>query len=170
MGIRGTAAAFVLAAIAATAQAGPAGPGASPPPRGGAADAVRAAFADWAAGGSGFFERILAPDVRWTIKGSGPAARTYVGRDAFLREAVAPFAARLAQPIRPTLHQLVSEGDTVVALWDGAAVAADGKPYRNSYAWVFRMRGGQAAEVTAFLDLDAYQDVLDRVPAPPAGR
>jgi hypothetical protein len=50
---------------------------------------IRAAFEAWAAGGSTFFEDVLAPDVRWTILGSGPTARTYVGRDNFVREASA---------------------------------------------------------------------------------
>jgi uncharacterized protein len=44
-------------------------------------------------------------------------------------------------------------------------VAKDGKPYRNSYLWIFRMQGGRAIEVTAYLDLAPYDDVLRRVPA-----
>jgi len=126
---------------------------------------VRAAFAAWAAGGTRFFDDVLAPDVRWTIRGSGPAARTYVGREHFVREAAAPLTSRLAGPITPTVRHLLADGDLVVAVFDGSAVARDGKPYHNSFVWIFRMKDGRAIEVEAFLDLERYYDVLRRVPA-----
>lgn len=126
--------------------------------------AVTAAFDKWAAGGSGFFEEILAPDVVWTIPGSGTGAGTYRGRDDFIARAVAPFARRLSAPIKPSVRNIWADGDHVIIHWDGAGTARDGQPYRNSYAWIFRMKDGKAAEVTAFLDLAPYGDVLSRVP------
>jgi ketosteroid isomerase-like protein len=125
---------------------------------------IRAAFEGWAAGGTSFFNDVLSPDVRWTIRGSGPVARTYVGRDHFVREAAVPLTARLAGPIKPTVRHLLADGDVVVAIWDGSAVARDGKPYTNSFVWIFRMQDGKAAEVEAFLDLERYNEVLRRVP------
>ncbi|QCP14427.1 nuclear transport factor 2 family protein [Pseudoduganella umbonata] len=126
---------------------------------------VDAAFQRWAAGGSGFFNELLHEDVTWTIAGSGPSAGTYRGRQAFIDRAVAPFVARLASPIKPVARQVWADGEHVIVRWDGEATAADGQPYRNSYVWIFRMRGGRAIEATAFLDLAAYDDVLRRVPA-----
>jgi ketosteroid isomerase-like protein len=126
---------------------------------------IRAAFEAWAAGGRTFFEDVLAPDVRWTILGSGPIARTYVGRDNFVREASAPLTIRLAGPIKPTVRHLLAEGDLVVVRWDGSAVARDGKPYNNNFVWIFRMKDGKATEVEAFLDLDRYSEIVRRVPA-----
>ncbi len=125
---------------------------------------VRAAFEAWAAGGTKFFDDVLSPDVRWTIRGSGPVARTYIGRENFVREASAPLTARLAGPIKPTVRHLLADGNLVVAVWDGAAVARDGKPYNNSFVWVFHMKDGKASEVEAFLDLEPYNEVLRRVP------
>lgn len=52
----------------------------------------------------------------------------------------------------------------MIVHWDGATAARDGKNYRNSYVWIMRLRSGKAVEVTAFLDLAAYQEVLRRVP------
>lgn len=127
---------------------------------------ITRAFERWAAGQAGFFEEVLAPDVVWTIEGSGPAARSYDGRDAFIEEAAKPFTARLAEPLRPSVRHIYADEDRVVVVWDGRAVAADGEPYRNSYVWIFTMAGGQATDVTAFLDLQAYYDVLERVPLP----
>ena len=126
---------------------------------------VRQAFDRWAAGGNRFFQEVLSPEVVWTIKGSGPSAGVFRGRQNFIDRAVTPFASRLSQGVRPTVHNIWSKGDTVVVNWDGEATARDGRPYRNSYVWIFRMRGNQAAEVTAYLDLVPYDDVLRRISA-----
>jgi len=126
---------------------------------------VDAAFRGWAAGGSGFFTGMLAPDVVWTIAGSSPSAGTYRGIEDFLANAVQPFVGRLRTPVRPTSWRIWADGDHVIIDWAGAAVARDGRPYRNRYAWIFRMQDGRAVEVTAFLDMAAYDDVLARIPA-----
>jgi ketosteroid isomerase-like protein len=123
-------------------------------------EAVGKAFAAWSAGRQTFFDDILAPDVVWTIKGSGPSAGVLRGRQALIERAVKPLSARLERPIHPTIRNLWAEGDHVVIHWDGETVAKDGKPYRNSYVWIFRMKDGRAAEVTAFLDLVAYDAVV----------
>jgi len=128
-------------------------------------DAVGKAFAAWAAGGQTFFDDMLAPNVVWTIKGSSPTARVLRGKQELIAGAVTPLSSRLQRQIRPTIRNLWADGDHVVIEWDGEAVAKDGKPYRNSYLWIFRMQGGRATEVTAYLDLAPYDDVLRRVPA-----
>lgn len=125
---------------------------------------IAQAFEKWAAGGGTFFQDVLAPDVVWTIKGTSPAAGSYRGRDAFMEQAVAPFAARLSSPVRPTVKDIWADGNDVIVHWDGAATAADGAPYSNSYVWIFRMANLRASEVTAFLDLVPYDDVIRRIP------
>ncbi|SHM00329.1 nuclear transport factor 2 family protein [Phytopseudomonas punonensis] len=127
---------------------------------------VSEAFDRWAAGGSSFFSDMLTPDVVWTIKGSGPSAGVYRGVDQFVDQAVRPFVSRLSTPIRPVSKQVWADGDHVIIQWDGTGVARDGQPYSNSYAWIFRMREDKAYEVTAYLDLTPYDDVLQRIPAP----
>lgn len=128
-------------------------------------EAVGKAFAAWAAGGQTFFDDMLAPNVVWTIKGSSPTARVLRGKQELIDGAVTPLSTRLQRQIRPTIRNLWAAGDHVIIEWDGEAVAKDGKPYRNSYLWIFRMQGGRAVEVTAYLDLAPYDDVLRRVPA-----
>ncbi|GAB7532743.1 hypothetical protein PS3A_51590 [Pseudomonas sp. 3A(2025)] len=127
---------------------------------------VSEAFDRWAAGGNTFFNDVLAPDVIWTIKGSGPSAGVFKGRELFVEQAVRPFVSRLSSPVRPVSKQLWADGDHVLIQWDGAGVARDGQAYDNSYAWILHMREGKAVEVTAFLDLVPYDDVLRRIPAP----
>lgn len=126
---------------------------------------VAAAFERWAAGGSNFFNEVLSPNVVWSIQGSGPSAGTYRGLDDLITRAVRPLTTRLSTPIRPTAKQIWADGDHVIVNWQGEATARDGKPYRNDYAWIMRMEQGRAVQVTAFLDLQAYDDVLRRIPA-----
>lgn len=128
-------------------------------------EAVGKAFAAWAGGGQTFFDDMLAPNVVWTIKGSSPTARVLRGKQQLIDGAVTPLSTRLQRQIRPTIRNLWADGDHVIIEWDGEALAKDGKPYRNSYLWIFRMQGGRATEVTAYLDLVPYDDVLRRVPA-----
>ncbi|GGJ80893.1 hypothetical protein GCM10009304_03320 [Pseudomonas matsuisoli] len=125
---------------------------------------ITQAFEKWSAGGRTFFQDVLAPDIVWTIEGSGPSAGTYRGIDDFMERAVTPFVSRLSTPIRPTVKGIWAEDDVVIVNWDGEGRAADGKPYHNSYVWIFRMAEQRAIEVTAFLDLVPYDDVIRRIP------
>ncbi|GFM82591.1 hypothetical protein PSCICN_32830 [Pseudomonas cichorii] len=131
---------------------------------------VSEAFDRWAAGGNSFFSEMLTPDIVWTIKGSGPSAGVYRGIDPFIEQAIRPFVSRLSRPVRPVSRQIWADGDHVIIQWDGAGVARDGQAYNNSYAWIFHMRNGKAVEVTAFLDLAPYDDVLRRIPEAAASR
>ena len=130
-------------------------------------ETVRRAYAAWARGGTKFFD-ILAPNAVWTIKGSGKNAVTYRSKAALLKS-IEPFQARLASPLVPTVRQILADGDQVIILWDGRAPTKDGQVYRNSYAWFFKMKNGKAVEVTAFLDLPAYDDIVSR-PVPRAAK
>lgn len=131
---------------------------------------VTAAFDRWTEGRGDFFETILSPDVVWTIEGSGPSAGTFRGRDLLVAHAVTPFAARLGAPLRPVSHRVWADGEHVIVNWVGETTAADGAPYRNTYAWILRLENGRAVEVNAFLDLAPYDDLLRRVPLPTSAR
>ncbi len=75
--------------------------------------------------------------------GSSPVAGIYTSRQDFKERAIQPIGARLSQPIRPTLEEIIGEGDTVVVLWSGHAVAVDDGPYDNRYCWVMRLVEGE---------------------------
>ena len=125
---------------------------------------AEASFAAWRDGSGSPFD-LLADDVRWTIVGRSDAAGTYVGREAFMREVIRPFNARMREALKPTLRGLFTQGDTVVIFFDASGVALDGQPYANSYAWFWRMHGGRVVEAHAFFDGIAFNDLWRRVPA-----
>ena len=128
---------------------------------------IQSAFDAWAGGGAEFFG-LLSEDAQWTITGTSALAGTYTSRSQFLAKAIGPISARLSQPITPTVHSIVAEGDWVVVLWRGHTLALDGQPYDNTYSWHMRIQGGLIVEVIAFFDTPTLNELLERVPAPSA--
>jgi len=121
---------------------------------------VRQAFDEWAGGGN-VFARLLDPKVSWTIHGSAPVAGTYTGIDEFIERAAMPLISRLATPLVPQVHDIWAVGETVIVRFDGSATTISGTPYANQFVWIFRMKDGLVSEAEAFLDLAAYQAVVD---------
>ena len=130
--------------------------------QGGRKATVVAAFERWRTGSGGPFE-LLSDDAEWTIVGSSPASKTYQDKRQFMTEVIGPFNARMSAPLKPTIREVHAEGDTVVVLFDAEAVATDGMPYRNTYAWFMRFEGGHVTRVTAFFDTRLFDDLWTRV-------
>jgi uncharacterized protein len=122
---------------------------------------VRQYFDNWRNNRGSFFD-LLAPEATWTITGTGTTAGTY-RKQALIDQVVKPTSARLSSPIVPTVRGIWADGDMVIALWDGAATAGDGRPYRNTYTWYFRMQNGKAIEAIAFLDMQEFNNLWTRV-------
>jgi ketosteroid isomerase-like protein len=123
---------------------------------------VRASFERWAQGTGSPFELLL-PDAQWTIVGSSPLSKTYHGVQSFLDEVIQPFNARMRTPLVPTVRGIYADGDMVITLFDAAATAADGLPYRNTYTWYFSMRDSRVTTVIAFFDTREFDEFWHRV-------
>jgi ketosteroid isomerase-like protein len=123
---------------------------------------VQAGFDRWRAGTGSPFELLLA-EADWTIVGSSPLSKTYPSRQAFLEEVIEPFNARMKTPLVPTVRGIYADGDTVVAFFDAAATTKDEQPYRNTYTWYFRMRGGKVFSAVAFFDTREFDEFWNRV-------
>jgi uncharacterized protein len=63
----------------------------------------------------------------------------------------------------PTVRGVYADGDMVIVLFDGAATAKDGKPYRNTYTWSMQTRGGQVVNAIAFFDRIEFTDFWTRL-------
>lgn len=61
----------------------------------------------------------------------------------------------------PEVRHIFPDGDFVVVRFNGSATTTLGSPYRNQFVWIFRMKDGSVIEAEAFLDLVAYQQVVD---------
>jgi len=123
---------------------------------------VRASFDRWAKGTGTPFELML-PDAQWIIVGSSPLSKTYHPIQSLLDQVIHPFNARLRTPLVPTVRDIYADGDTVITLFDAAATAADGLPYRNTYTWYFWMTNGKVTKAIAFFDTRDFDELWQRV-------
>jgi len=124
--------------------------------------AVEAGFEAWASGTGSPYD-LLADDARWTIEGYSLASKTYPSREAFLREVIRPFNARMKAPLKPVIRNVYADGDTVIVFFDARGIARDGKPYVNTYAWFLDMRDDRIVRASAFFDSVAFNEFWMRV-------
>jgi ketosteroid isomerase-like protein len=121
---------------------------------------IRTAFGAWEAGDSRPFFRLVADDVRWTVIGTTAISGTYASKADFMAGASGPLFAKLAEPIRATVRDVLADGDQVVLRWEGASRGTNGHPYAQTYCWVMRLAEGTVVEVTAYLDTELVAAVL----------
>lgn len=86
-----------------------------------------------------------------------------IRREAFLRDVIRPFNARMSEPLRPAIRNLHTDGDTVIVFFDAHGTARDGKPYANTYAWFLTMRDGKVVTAFAFFDSVEFHELWTRV-------
>lgn len=120
-------------------------------------------FQKWSNGTGNFFD-LLDENVQWEITGSTPFSKIYTSKKQFLDEVIIPLNERLKSKIKPTVRNIYEDGDMVIALWDGEAIAKDGKRYRSSYSWYMEMKQGKIIKVVAFLDGTEFADIMKRIP------
>jgi ketosteroid isomerase-like protein len=123
---------------------------------------IKAGFDRWAKGEGSFFD-LLTDDMQWTITGTTPLSKTYTSKKQFLAEVIDPLNQRLSKRITPTVRALYAEGNMVIVLMDGQAVAKDNRSYDMSYAWFMEMKNGKIVKVTAFLDGLQFTDIMHRL-------
>ena len=127
---------------------------------------VQDRFTAWANGTGNPFE-LLDDKATWTITGRSAASKTYPDKESFLVEVIRPFNARMRAPLKPTVHGIYADGDTVVIFFDARTVAKDGKPYVNTYTWYFDMRDGKVVKATAMFDSIEFNELWSRVQPTP---
>ena len=123
---------------------------------------IQVSFDNWRRGAGSVFD-LLASDAKWTIVGRSAASGTYHSRRDFMDQVIVPFNARLSTPLVPTVQGLYADGDMVIVLWDGAAMARDGKSYENTYSFYLKMRDGKIISATALYDPIAFDDLWKRI-------
>jgi ketosteroid isomerase-like protein len=107
---------------------------------------------------------LLAEDATWTIVGNSVVSKTYGRREAFMREVIRPFNARMRTDLRATtVRSSHADDDAVIAFFDAKVVARDGKPYANTYAWFLQMREGRVVKASAFFDNVELNELWSRV-------
>lgn len=98
-------------------------------------------------------------DIVYTVTGTTPISGSFRGLDEIREKLFVPVFSKVRDLVLKP-DQLIAEGDTVVALVRGQAKTAEGAPYANRYAFVFRVQDGKIAEVTEFLDTALVETAL----------
>ena len=94
----------------------------------------------------------MADDFCWTVTGSTKWSRTYKGKEAVLGELFATLRSRMADRIRTIAERFIAEDDVVVVEARGNNTTKNGKPYNNTYCFVFRLANGKLQDVTEYMD------------------
>ncbi|MGK9121176.1 nuclear transport factor 2 family protein [Olivibacter jilunii] len=123
---------------------------------------IENAFKKWADGTGNFFD-LLHDDVKWTITGTSAISKVYYNKKQFIDEAIVPLNKRFKVKIVPEIKKLYVDGSTVIAIWDGKAIASDGLPYDNTYSWYMTMKDGKIIEAVAFFDTITLDAIWYRV-------
>jgi ketosteroid isomerase-like protein len=123
---------------------------------------VEASMKAWSDGTGSPFD-LLTDDATWTIVGRSVASKTYQGREAFMRDVIRPFNARMREPLKPSIRRIYADGDAVIVFFDARGTARDGKPYVNTYAWFLELREGRVVAASAFFDSVEFNELWGRV-------
>jgi ketosteroid isomerase-like protein len=124
---------------------------------------IQEAFDNWRRGAGRAVYDLLASDVKWTIVGRSVVAGNYQSRRDFMDQVIVPFNSRLSTPLVPIVRGIYTDGDMVIVLWEGAAMARDGKSYQNTYSWYLKMRDGKIVNATSFEDPIAFDELWKRI-------
>lgn len=121
---------------------------------------LTAVFAETAKGNGRPFVEALADDVQWTIIGTTPWSKTYVGKEAVIKDLLRPLGRQLGGASVIAASQFIAEGDLVVVQATGHNTTVRGQKYENAYCWVIRMREGKVCELTEYADTQLIESVL----------
>lgn len=122
---------------------------------------MQSVFADLANGDGQPFMDALADDARWTVIGSSPWSRTYEGKRAIVNELMRPLFRQFADQYTARAIRIVSEDDVVVVEARGQVTTKSGKPYNQTYCYVFHLTDGKVRELTEYLDTDLAKQALE---------
>jgi uncharacterized protein len=122
--------------------------------------ALAAVFAETAKGNGRPFLEALADDVQWTIIGTTPWSKTYVGKESVINDLLRPLGQQLGGASIITASKFIAEGDLVVVQATGHNVTVRGHRYENTYCWIIRMHDGKMRELTEYADTQLIESVL----------
>lgn len=118
-------------------------------------------YDEMAKGNTKPFGEAMADDIKWTLKGSTSWSKTYDGKDAVYKELIAPLFEKFDDQYTTELVRMIAEDDLVVVEFEGNVTTKTGKPYNNSYCYIFRVENGKIAEITEYFDTELVSKALD---------
>ncbi len=118
-------------------------------------------YAEMAKGNTAPFGEALAENVKWTLTGSTDWSKTYDGKEAVYKELLAPLFEKFAGQYTSEATRMIAENELVVVEAKGNVTTKNGKPYNNSYCYIYRFENGKIAEITEYFDTELVSKALD---------
>lgn len=120
---------------------------------------VKKAFEFISAGDGPAFLELISDDLEFRMNGTTPFSKKFKGKQAFV-ELFGDIMQYLGSPIVLTIDNLIPAGDWVVLETSGDAITKEGKPYRNSYCQIFKVKDGKIVHLIEYNDTQLIMDVL----------
>lgn len=116
-------------------------------------DVVREYFSKLGAGDARGAFALLATPFSYRVMGTTPISGESHDMKELVEKTLRPFTSRLeGGQIQLSPDEFIASGENVVVLAHSKATATSGLPYDNEYAFLFRVRDGQIAEIREYLD------------------
>ncbi|WP_274911089.1 nuclear transport factor 2 family protein [Streptomyces sp. WZ-12] len=113
---------------------------------------------------TGFGERFLdrlADDLVFTAAGTSPLAGRYTSKAEYSEKVLARLHERLATPIRPTVEQMLVDGEWAMVRFRSAGVHGhNGADFSMQYCWLIRVVDDRIVEITGFYDTKKMIDLF----------
>jgi ketosteroid isomerase-like protein len=122
---------------------------------------LEGAFAELSQGNGQPLMDALADDVRWTVIGSSPWSGTYAGKREVVEQLMRPLFSQFADQYTARAIRVLAEDDVVVVEARGQVNTKSGRPYNQTYCYVFRLADGQVRELTEYLDTELVNQALE---------
>ena len=111
-------------------------------------------FSEMAQGNMQPFLETLAEDVRWTLVGTSDWAKSYDGIERVSADLLNPLFSNFADQYTNQASRFIAEDDLVVVEAKGRVNTKSGKPYNNTYCFIFRLSEGKIKEITEYCDTE----------------
>jgi ketosteroid isomerase-like protein len=121
---------------------------------------IESVFAELANGNGQPFMDALSDDVCWTVIGSSEWSGSYAGKRAVIDRLMRPLFSQFADQYTARAIRIIAEDNVVVAEARGQVNTKSGKPYNQTYCYVFQLRDGKVSELTEYLDTELVSEAL----------
>lgn len=107
-----------------------------------------------------FFDQV-AEDVKWTVMGTHPLARTYNSKQEFISSTFERLNRILREGVLLKVNNIIVQKEIAVVEMESLSTALNGMPFNNTYCWVVKFDDNLIIEVRAYVDSALVQKIID---------
>ncbi|MEQ8935770.1 MAG: nuclear transport factor 2 family protein [Amphiplicatus sp.] len=104
---------------------------------------------------------LFADTVSWDMIGATAWSGLYEGKEAVYRDLLGPLFAQFGDVYTNRALRIIAEDDIVVVECRGKVTTKTGKPYDNTYCFIYRMEDHRIVRITEYLDTALVDSALE---------